>query len=283
MPDWALPSKWCSPSQQPNTLGLTARLTQSARPIKLWGMLKLLRTIVCAMALGTCFVVVFPARQNTAAEPTAALGVIEGVVTYEPDPQRPWRYRRYYVRDRNAGFLAEAVVCLSESPPKDPAPASEPQSWKIDQKDYRFIPETLAVQAGDEITFTNSDPLLHDVTLSQRTGVTAETVRSESLSLQQRQVASRTFSDAGGIGRPVTLSCRFHSSMRGWIYVFDHPFFQVTEPDGRFRLVGVPPGRRTLQMIHSAGQLRWKQDVDVQAGGITSIQIRVSPDNLFTE
>ena len=47
----------------------------------------------------------------TAGEPND-LGTIEGVVTYRADPQRPWRYARYYVKQAKTGELAEAVVAI---------------------------------------------------------------------------------------------------------------------------------------------------------------------------
>lgn len=221
-----------------------------------------------------------------AAEPRAAaggseLGTIEGVVIYESDRTRPWRYRRYYVADRKKGQLAEAVVCLAEEPLSVRSDKETPRSWVVDQKDYRFIPETLAVRSGDQINFTNSDPLLHDVSTRQRKAIAGDVDRQGSFSLRQKQNVTQVYRDAGGTERPVTLSCRFHSAMRGWIYVFDHPFFQVTDKEGAFRLTSVPAGSHRIVMVHPAGNLRWDQTIKVNAGQTHRIEIRVSPDNLL--
>lgn len=35
----------------------------------------------------------------------------------------------------------------------------------VDQLGLKFIPNTLAINAGDSIRFTNSDPFTHDVTV----------------------------------------------------------------------------------------------------------------------
>ena len=181
--------------------------------------------------------------------------------------------------DRKKGHLAEAVVGLAEEPLTLRPTKAKPQTWTVDQENYRFIPETLAVRSGDQIKFTNSDAVLHDVTTQQRQGLASEAIKRDSFSLRQRQKVLRTYRD-GGTERPVTLSCRFHSAMRGWIYVFDHPFFQVTEKEGTFRLDDVPVGKHRLVMVHPAGNLRWDQVVEVKAGETHRIEIRVSPDNL---
>ncbi|MDP6060957.1 MAG: hypothetical protein QGH33_18770, partial [Pirellulaceae bacterium] len=207
------------------------------------------------------------------------VGTIEGVVIYESDRKRLWRYRRYYVADRKKGHLAEAVVSLAEESLALRPAKGKFQSWTIDQKDYRFIPETLAVRTGDRIKFTNSDPLLHDVTTRQRQGPSGEVLKQNSFSLHQREEVLQVFSDVGGTEYPVTLNCRFHSAMRGWIYVFDHPFFQVTEKEGTFRIEDIPAGKYRLVMVHPAGNLRWDQAVDVKAGGTHRVEIRVSPGN----
>ena len=211
----------------------------------------------------------------------AETGTIEGVVIYESDRKRPWRYRRYYVADRKKGHLAEALVGLTGKSVTGYAATARPDRWTIDQKDYRFIPETLAVRAGDQITFTNSDPHVHDVTIRQLNPSSREISRQDSFTLGQREEVSRTYNDAGGTGLPLTLSCRFHGAMRGWIYVFDHPLFDVTEKSGEFRLDRIPAGKHQLMMVHPAGNLQWEQAIEVRVGETRRMEIRVSPDNLI--
>jgi hypothetical protein len=45
----------------------------------------------------------------------------------------------------------------------------------------------------------------------------------------------------------VTLRCDIHEHMRGLILVLATPYFVVTDPAGRFRLGGLPPGRYVLK------------------------------------
>ena len=204
---------------------------------------------------------------------TSAAGTIEGTVIYKADPKRKWRYARYYIEDRKQGHLAEAVVGLRSTKLKKLAPPSKPKATTIDQKETRFTPETVAIRSGDSVRFTNSDPFIHNVHTSN------PLCRFDD-SIKTGQSFSQTFTRAGGIRRPIVLGCRFHSVMQAWVFVFDHPWFQLTSTDGRFRLDKVPPGTYQLRMSHPAGDLQWSKKVEVKAGETVIIDIRVTPDNL---
>jgi hypothetical protein len=41
--------------------------------------------------------------------------------------------------------------------------------------------------------------------------------------------------------------------MSAYILVFSHPFFAVTDPDGRYRLPAIPPGSHTLKVWSELG------------------------------
>jgi hypothetical protein len=67
--------------------------------------------------------------------------------------------------------------------------------------------------------------------------------------------------------------------MQANIFVFDHPWYELTDASGKFRLTDVPPGQYELEMAHPAGSLRWRKRVEVKAGETLRIDIRVSPDD----
>jgi len=203
-------------------------------------------------------------------------GTIEGVVIYESDRQRPWRYRRNYVRSRSAGELAEAVVSLVRGDQSFPQHDNSNQQTRVDQKDYNFIPETQAIYVGTEVTFTNSDPFLHDVTAKNPS-------QRFSISLRQFDKVKRVLNEPGDIDDPLALTCAFHSAMRGWIFIFDHACFAVTAESGKFRLSNVPVGKQTVVVVHPAGQLKLMQEVDVKPNEITRVEMRLSPDHLVAD
>lgn len=210
-----------------------------------------------------------PAQSNDTANGT---GSIEGTVIYEADLQRPWRYARYYVKDRRKGQLAEAVVALKTGAVQR-RPSEKADTLVVDQKKFQFTPETTAIRAGDSVKFLNSDKEVHNV-------MAFHPLHSFNVNMPSGGKHTETFKRAGGLQRPYRLGCAYHSAMRAWVFVFDHPYFQVTKTDGAFRLENIPPGEYLLEMTHPAGQLHWAKMINVEDGKTTTVDIRVTPDNL---
>ncbi|QDU35893.1 hypothetical protein Mal4_01750 [Maioricimonas rarisocia] len=212
-----------------------------------------------------------PTVRLAAADPATA--TISGTVSYTADSERPWRYSRYYVKGRRSGELAEAVICLSSRALKRYGKADESRQHTVDQENFRFVPETLAIREGDRVLFTNSDGAVHNV-------MTGDGIDPFNVNMVQGGKHEILFRRAGGMKKPIRIGCVFHSAMRCWIYVFEHPFFAVTGEDGQFKFAGVPPGEYELQMVHPAGDLVWSREVTVTAGNELDIDISVSPDQL---
>jgi plastocyanin len=236
--------------------------TRLPHPIRCWSFVgRWLVLVSCYLAMTICVV---------AAEPNGQ-GAIEGVVTYRADPQRPWRYARYYVKQAKTGELAEAVVAIRGKALGSAEPRAA-ATVVIDQKNFLFLPETVAILQGDAVKFTNSDQTTHNVHV-------VSDIANFNVNMPGGGSHTVTFDRAGGLGQPLAVGCVFHSAMRAWIFVFEHPFYQVTQRDGRFRLAGLPAGEYELEMAHTAGELRWRQRVVVQAGQTKRVDILISPDD----
>ena len=137
----------------------------------------------------------------------------------------------------------------------------------MDQLDYAFRPRVLAVEQGKAVTFTNSDPANHNVRTTALnktnefnvfTGVDGKYEHRFGLEPQYR---------------PVRLGCDIHAWMRGWIYVFDHPYFEVTDEEGRFRIAGVPPGEYVLHVVQPDIAHREERRVSVGTNGTSKVEI----------
>ncbi len=199
-------------------------------------------------------------------------GTIEGVIRYQADPARPWRYARYYVQSGGQGELAETVVALRAVNLKKPPVAEKPEVFVIDQRNFQFLPETAAIRAGQSVKFLNSDKDVHNVNAFHPR-------HSFNVIMPAGGEHVEKFEHAGGIQRPYRIGCVYHSAMRSWVFVFDHPWFCVTAADGRFRLTGVPAGEQQLDLAHPAGELRSNRTVQVLSGETARVEWTITPDD----
>ncbi len=62
----------------------------------------------------------------------------------------------------------------------------------------------------------------------------------------------------------VRVFCDIHSHMNAFILVFNHRFFNITDPDGSYQIDGVPPGTYTL-VAWIEGAVRDTKSVTVAA------------------
>lgn len=134
-----------------------------------------------------------------------------------------------------------AVVYL-ETAPRGAFDDVGPRRARLDQRDEMFVPHVIAIQVGTTVDFPNNDRTYHNVFSLSR-------VKSFDLG---RYAAGRSKSvtfDRPGI---VRVFCDIHSHMNAWILVFAHPFFAVTDADGRFRIDGIPPGTYTVAVWNEA-------------------------------
>jgi plastocyanin len=123
------------------------------------------------------------------------------------------------------------------------APTPRPKPGKtrvIAQKDKRFEPRVLAVTVGSSVDFRNDDPLFHNVFSLSRPNDFDLGLYKGGTSKQQ------VFNTPG----PVQLLCNIHSSMMGYIFVVDTPWFAQADGAGHFTIHGVPSGEYLVQVWH---------------------------------
>lgn len=145
-----------------------------------------------------------------------------------------------------------AVVMLRRADGTTPKPKAG-RVRAILQKDKRFVPRVLAVPLGSTVEFRNEDAILHNVFSLTRpndfdlglypAGITREQV----------------FSTAGA----VHLLCNIHTSMQGWVFVSDTPWFGQVDGNGKFVIRGVPPGEYTVEVWHELASKPTQEKVRV--------------------
>jgi plastocyanin len=164
--------------------------------------------------------------------------VVEGRVELPKSHSAPVQTKRYEIVTK-AGVLSTqpplAVVYLDGAFPR---PASLPTK-EVAQKDLTFIPALLPIRVGTRVEFPNLDDTYHNIfSYSPAKRFDLGRYRPE-----ERPIPTQIF-DKPGL---VTLRCDIHDHMRGLILVLNSSHFVVTDPDGHFRLGGLPAGRYTLK------------------------------------
>jgi plastocyanin len=170
--------------------------------------------------------------------PAFASAIIEGRVELPKSHSAPVMAKRYEIVTHGGVLSTQpplAVVYL-EGPFQKPASLPTKQ---VAQKDFAFVPPLLPVQVGTRIEFPNLDDTYHSIfSYSPAKRFDLGRYRPD-----ERPIPSEVF-DTPGL---VTLRCDIHEHMRGLILVLNTPYFVVTDPDGRFRLSGLPSGRYVLK------------------------------------
>jgi plastocyanin len=149
-----------------------------------------------------------------------------------------------------------AVVWIPGVPAvRQPAPA-------MTSVQKRFAPHVLAVTQGTVVAFPNQDRVFHNV-FSRSTG-------SEFDLGLYRNGSSRSvrFSKPG----LVRVYCNIHPDMAGYVRVLEDGVFTTTDDTGAFRLTGVAPGHRVVQVWDERGGEK-QFPVDLEPGKTRSLNV----------
>jgi hypothetical protein len=147
-------------------------------------------------------------------------------------------------------------------------------SVELDQENCEFIPHATALMQGQNLVLKSSDPISHNIRFSAFTNTAFNQLLPPNGQFKLSLVAER---------RPIPLACDIHPWMKGYLMVFDHPFFAVTGGDGSFEITGVPAGTQNLVVWQeTVGYVTTSaargMPVQVQAGAVTDVgEIKLNP------
>jgi len=144
----------------------------------------------------------------------------------------------------------------------EPAP---PTTAVVQQKDKHFVPDLVAITAGESVSFPNGDPFLHNVFSP------TDAHRFDLGSYKQGDTRTRKF-PAPGVS---DVYCNIHPEMSATIVVLPNHAFVFAAADGGFTIDAVPAGTWTIYAYsrRAAGPVR--AEVQVGAGAATEVELQL--------
>ena len=157
------------------------------------------------------------------------------------------------------GGLKNVVVSVEAAQATIPP---DPQKLNmIENTGCRYAPRVLAVQKGERLRIKNNDPKLH----IPHSYLNEKTVFMLSLPFKNTILeATQKIRDEGIL----KLVCDTHAWMLGFIHVFDHPFFSVSDERGVFSIPKLPAGAYTLKAWHEDAGVRIQEVIVPESGDI---------------
>ncbi len=112
----------------------------------------------------------------------------------------------------------------------------------IDQKGCQYHAHVFGIQAGQELSIVNSDNTLHNVhSLAEKSKQFNLGMPIQGMKLPKKFEAPEVM---------VKFKCDVHPWMNAYIGVLNHPFFAVSDDQGKFEIKNLPAGDYTVEAWH---------------------------------
>lgn len=166
---------------------------------------------------------------------------------------------------REVGGVVVSLEGIAKGKPR------EEQTVLFENRTCRFVPRVNAVAAGSILVISNADPIMHNTHIRRdsRFGMTVVNVAQPPGSKEIRKSLHES-----GI---LDIRCDAHAFMSASIHVFEHPYFAVTNENGRFELTHVPPGTYRLKVWHETLGVR-ERTVVVPGKDSVTVDVELHPE-----
>lgn len=114
--------------------------------------------------------------------------------------------------------------------------AIKDKTVEVDQPCCMFVPHVLGMRQGQILVAKNPSTIAHNFhyTGHPLKNPGANTIIAAGNDLKIPNLNADKY--------PIKMACDIHPWMSGWIRVFDHPYFAVTDADGKYEIKNAPAG-----------------------------------------
>lgn len=159
----------------------------------------------------------------------------------------------WVVNEKNKGmrWMVIALAADPQSAKKDlpihPKLQKVEGTQIIDQPLCMFFPNTLGIREGQTLIVKNPAPVSHNFKWGGHPEFNpgGNTLMPPNTEFTVKNLKAHRI--------PVRMECNIHPWMSGWIHVFSHPYFAVTDENGAFEIKDAPAGKLRLVVRHGSG------------------------------
>jgi hypothetical protein len=184
----------------------------------------------------------------------------------------------YVVNAKSKGVRWVLVYLVDATKPSEPLPihpslAAVPTNPAvIDQPCCAFEPRVQGVREGQKVVVKNLAPVAHNFAITGGPlGPNANPLMPPKTDYTIDSIKARPL--------PIPYSCSIHPWMKGYIASFKHPYFTVTDEDGKFTIPKAPAGKyRLVLWQESVGYVLYDPKastkgpvIEIKAGGTTDL------------
>lgn len=178
----------------------------------------------------------------------------------------------------------ELIAGIPQNDPKNrniPFPAAEinpalvsakAKEHVIDQPCCQFVPRITLAKTGDTLVVKNSAPVNHNFKY--------DSDNNGSANWNTPPGQSQKFTSAlKAEPRPIAFECNVHPWMKGQLRIFDHPYFALTDEDGKFEIKDAPAGKYRIVYAHEKGfhkgaAGRFGESIDIKLGSNSTMEMK---------
>jgi hypothetical protein len=151
--------------------------------------------------------------------------------------------------------LVHVFVYISDGADKTEAPSTPAV---LDQHGCVYLPHVLGVVKEQVVNVHNSDNTLHNVNCKPEENDAFNRGMGPGTEMQV------AFDE---VEMGIDVKCDVHPWMSGYIHVMEHPYFAVSDSEGKFKIENVPAGKYELSVWYETNRYAPAQEtIEVEVG-----------------